>query len=303
MDVIAAASPGERLSSCAVSSTSPRDQRPEPLAGPGEPPNAQHETPQLETPQLETPQHEAAPQETPKARTPADARPAGDAGSDAPARGASARTPRPKAVLRRAGTLRTKQLTGLAAAAVLAVSALFGGLEEVAPDVPREDPGTTLSAAPFEVTVTRAASAPQLTEQIPASVYGRYVLVFAEVTNTSDEPVYTSTLQDLLQLDGVEGLLDSTGTLVSEGGDDRPQIYHALDSSRLSVVGPLMTYSIAFVWEQQERATAPTELTVWIAGHEHRLSSFDRSGQWDYSGIVATVDLPVAEWLPPEDET
>lgn len=204
-------------------------------------------------------------------------------------------------MIRRAGSLSTKQLGGGAALLALLASAFFGGLEETQEDVPVAEPGEAITADPFEVTISRAATAVSLTEQIPDSVNGRYLLVFVQVTNLSDAPVGLSDLTEVVRLESVPGLLTADGTeIASERAAPVP--YHADDSSRLGVVSPGMSYHVAFLWEQAAGAPAPTELTLEVYAQTWTESSLQEQWSWEQPVVTATVPVTVDPWQAPEAE-
>lgn len=158
-----------------------------------------------------------------------------------------------------------------------------------------------MAVAPFDLTVTRATHAVSLTDAIPDSSYGRYLLVFAELTNTTDEPVTRAAIAESVRLVDVEGLVDYfDGAPIEDPAAAEPQLIHALDSTRLGFIGPGMTYSVAFLWEQAGTAAAPPELDLELVAHTWRRSTLDRSWIWTDPAVVTTMTVPVEAWAAPE---
>lgn len=198
----------------------------------------------------------------------------------------------------RAAKLTVRQWGVGVLALALAASAAFGGLDEAVAEQQTVLPGEPASAEPFELTVTRAVHAVELTEVTGASSHGRFLLVFAELVNTDDEPIPADVLVDTVRLLDVDGLAHDLGE-ATDSADVPPQVLNATDSTPLGVVGPQMSYSVAFLWDQSDAVAVPEELTIELYSHQWRRSSLDNRWGWVEPTALATARMPVEAWQPP----
>lgn len=261
------------------------------------------------------PERPSSPSGAPLAATEPPRRPAALA-APAPAPGGGAPTSRPSptrpashgARLRgtaraRAAKLSNKQWGAAATGLALILSAAFGGLDEAAAELVPAVPGEPVAVAPFDVVVTRATHAVTLTDAIPDSSHGRYLLVFAELTNTTDEPVTRAAIAESVRLVDVEGLVGYfDGAPIEDPATAEPQLIHALDSTWLGFIGPGMSYAVAFLWEQDGDADIPPDLEIELVAHTWRRSTLDNSWIWTDPAVVTTMTVPLEAWAPPESD-
>lgn len=135
--------------------------------------------------------------------------------------------------------------------AVLALSLPFGGWREAEADpLTRQEPGTEITAAPFEVTVVRAVHATDLGGYLtePYTPGARHVVVELILRNTSDETLMLSDVRRALSVQGLPVAEDEEETAArleelgfggegSEGVDDAGDVETETDTGTEEVVG------------------------------------------------------------------
>ncbi|MGE0217552.1 hypothetical protein [Mycolicibacterium sp.] len=139
-------------------------------------------------------------------------------------------------------------------AAILAVAALFGGLDTVNTAVTSVPPGQPFSDGAFTVTVQRATVVPEVrgggSVLAPQKPGRRYLGVVATVRNDGTVPW---TLANELDLRG-------------QPDQQFVGVMRVADGSRILTLGPGLTEQLAFVWEVPETALAPGDpvtLRIW----------------------------------------
>lgn len=178
----------------------------------------------------------------------------------------------------------------LLAAAIIGVTGLFGGWNNVATAeraLPTLAPSATTTASPFALAAEKGV---WFAEQKGAGLYPRpgvrYVMVSLRVTNLTKEPLWTATLNHALvpQLEGRE----QSGSQPAP-----PQILQVDDAQALQVLQPGLPYHLVVVWTQQDTAPAPTQLTIDVASHTFRVSSIDAAQDWRDPEAQASVTVPI----------
>lgn len=216
-------------------------------------------------------------------------------GSGAPRRDGTARL---RAVLPWLAARPVRQL-GLGVLLVgLVLSAPFGGWREVGSDAVRAvRPGAEVTTGPLVVTVENVTWAVRPAESFEASPVGAYLLVYGTARNVTDAPVGGEPMTDTIRLVGVDGLVRRTPTLrdpVERWQDARPTVYHRDDAEPLPVLGPGLTYPVAWAFEWSgEGAALPATLTVEVRAQTLRERSTTRELEWLDSAPTATATLPV----------
>lgn len=173
-----------------------------------------------------------------------------------------------------------------ALAVILAVAALFGGLDRVETGVTSFSPGEAFSDGQYTVTVHRARLVPELKAGgfalAPEKPGRRYLGVVVTLRNDGTAP---GRLDRALELHGVD---DAEFVGVSR----------MADGSRAITLGPGLTEELAYVWELPQDALAPGDsitLRVWrkslreglVIYGEHYIDSDTEYGQ-----VVVTVEGP-----------
>ncbi|QTE28712.1 hypothetical protein [Pengzhenrongella sicca] len=180
-----------------------------------------------------------------------------------------------------------------AAVLVLAATAGFGGLESaIAPTLAPVVPGTSVAAAPFEITLDKVLWTAELPGAYLTSDGNRWLAITATVTNTADSSVVDPVI-DALALAGVAGLVKEPVR-----GTDRVTSSARLllaDGSSPFPVQPGLAYDLVFLFEQSGEVPPPTEVTVQVLGHTSRPSTLDRTQGWFDPTVVAQATLPLRE--------
>lgn len=192
-------------------------------------------------------------------------------------------------------TMTLRQVLAAGATVVVLASGLFGGLATARTAGPTEIvAGEPFHAEPFDLTVERLRWSDDL--GLDEDLRGRYLVAVATVENTSDHPVYTSTIRDSVRLKGLDGFY--TGLLGEETGrsdDAAPQVLVLADASPLSAVAPGLEYEVAFVWEQAASEPLPTEATVAVSAWTWRRSSLDDQLMWFDPTVTHAGTLAVSQ--------
>lgn len=176
---------------------------------------------------------------------------------------------------------------------ILASTAAFGGLEPAAPtEIDGIELGAAISAAPFDVTLTKVLWVDELPGASLSDDDNRWLAILATLTSTADESVADPAI-DVVTLSGVDGLVGSpvpgTDRVVSDA-----RLVLA-DGSQPSPLQPGLDYDVVFLFEQSGDAPAPVEVLVQVAGHTRRAGSLDGSLGWFDPAVVAQGLLPMRE--------
>jgi hypothetical protein len=163
----------------------------------------------------------------------------------------------------------------------LAVSGLFGGLDEVkGPRLTAVAPGVIHKGKPWNVTVTGA----RLVDRAPIAPRrsgGHFLAVRATVEVTADRS--RRDLQDVLRL-----------------GPEKPTtIYLLRDNAAADMVHPGLPEDLVFFWELPPGAAAPATVEVHICGKKHRLDSLTGRRDWLDRAPRARVQLAVDDRRSP----
>jgi hypothetical protein len=154
-----------------------------------------------------------------------------------------------------------RQRLGAGAAAVLLVTAPFGGLRATAPTDP--DPITakeSFRVGPFDVVVDHVVTVSDLKPQIEPETEGnRLLAVVGTVRNPGVRPEYAVLLTRALSV--------RHGDVVAPaGGRSASQLVSLADGEAISEVNPGLTYKVAFVFEQRA-GWKKQDVTVDVLGY------------------------------------
>jgi hypothetical protein len=186
-----------------------------------------------------------------------------------------------------------------AAAVVLAVAGLFGGLEERsdAATVPPVEIGEAVDAGPWRISVERAFTIDELEgEYLTDEEANHFFGLVATVTVIDDRP--NQLFARALHLVDVEGLsLDFDGD-----GLAHPRVLRFDDASP-AALNPGVTEQVVYLWEQAKSASVPSEVTIEVLEPNRRRNSLWFTLEWFYEELtpVGAVTVPV-EQLPSEVE-
>lgn len=191
--------------------------------------------------------------------------------------------------------LTPQRLGLLAAVAVLLGFGWLGGWNEAVAETDEiavAKVGQAHAATPFEITVKKAFHADKVSPILPTVAGRRYLMVTADVVNTSGRPVLAGTLTSDVTLDA-EGL----ATLERRDGPAvaRPQVFRINDTLSARAFSPGVTVPVVLVWEQDATAKIPSQVTITVPKHAWRASSMDGSEDWRDPEPEFRVILDVAE--------
>lgn len=140
---------------------------------------------------------------------------------------------------------RSQQLVGGGLALAL-VTAPFGGFESVSASAPLAEvrAGQPLEIGPFEVTVKKAVTVPDLAPTITPAEGNALFVIVATVANVHDQPEHWVTLGNALHLDDP--------AIITEDDDGRrvsPRVFDYVDASSIDVINPGMAHELVLAWE------------------------------------------------------
>ena len=182
-----------------------------------------------------------------------------------------------------------------AAALLLGVSGLFGGLNHV-PLADRVDdvkPGTELTVEPFKMTVKRAVVVDEIEGVVsPRSPGDHLMVLLLDAENRSKESLGSNLLEPVSR---AKSFLNRTLVVL----DDRlapaaPSVYDADSNIAVSMLSPGLTYRLAIVWEF--RGSLPRQLRLGLAKLTLRGETISPDDlEWQDPEEAATMTLPVAD--------
>jgi hypothetical protein len=171
-----------------------------------------------------------------------------------------------------------------AGVAALAVSGLFGGLNDVhRPELPTVEVKAADRGSPWNVTVLRARLISDLSPLKPATAGNHWLGVVATVEVTADES--RTDLADVLRLSGVAGLTS----------DEPAHVVQMRDATEPVQLNPGMPEDLAFVWEQAAGTPKAAEVTLQIYGKTYRLDSIGDKMAWLDPAPRAQVVVPLED--------
>lgn len=175
-----------------------------------------------------------------------------------------------------------RQLVLAAGGVVLLVSGLFGGLRQAEADErPRLVAGKAHESAPLDITVRRVVWSDDLGEVIGPSEFGRYLLVFADISTDEDTSLKASVVAEAVRIQGLDKFRASVyGTDETRSEEPAPRIVVTDDQVDLSELGPGLTYEVAFIWEQRASEPLPVTVSVVTRSQRFRQSSLEELSGW-----------------------
>ncbi len=187
-------------------------------------------------------------------------------------------------------------LLGLAVIVIVGAIGGWGAATEGAEEVPASAVGVPIEAAPFEATVRRARFFDELRPSFYAEEGFRYVALSVDVTNTSNEPVPSSTLAQAAAID-VDG--QKAADLESGPRPVDPWVVRTADGLTQHTFQPGLAVNVVLVWQQDAARPLPEEVTVTLGRHTLRASSMDGTLGWRDTEPVAVVVLPLEPLAEP----
>lgn len=190
-----------------------------------------------------------------------------------------------------------RQLVLAAGAVVLLVSGAFGGLRQAEPDQrPRLVVDEPHVSAPFTITIKGVRWSEDLGEVIGPSEFGRYLLVFADISTDEDTSVDLYVVKEAVRLQGLKAFKRySSGVEEVRSELPDPRVVVTEDQVDLSELGPGLTYEVAFVWEQRTSEPLPSTASVVTRSHQFRQSSLEEERNWFDATDDAVGRFPVTK--------
>lgn len=194
-------------------------------------------------------------------------------------------TRNPESLTGRLAALGPKRFSQALAAAALAVTGLFGGLDRVDTAVTPLEPDSPFDDGALTVTVKRARLLPEVTAGekvlLTAPPGSQYLAVVASLANDGTEPV---PLSGEIDLRGVEQSGAAT-------------VFRLADGSQTASLGPGLSDDFGYVWQVPLTALRPgdtVELRIWKKRYIE-LSVALGKGWIDSSTDYAEVKISVEE--------
>jgi hypothetical protein len=155
-----------------------------------------------------------------------------------------------------------RQRLGAGVAALLLVTAPFGGLRAAAEPGPEKlVAGRTFEIGPYDVTLRKVVTVGDLAPAIePTQPGGRLLVLSGKVTNPGDRPEYATLLTRAFAVTGGDVVTPERGPAV-------PRLVSVEDGQDISTINPGLTYDVAIVFEQSAGWTEQP-VTVDVSGYE-----------------------------------
>lgn len=175
-----------------------------------------------------------------------------------------------------------RQLVLAVGAVVLLISGAFGGLAQAEPDQrPRLVVDKPHTSAPFDITIKGVRWSEDLGEVIGPSDFGRYLLVFADVSTDEDMSIEASIVGEALRIQGLKGFRKSRYSMDKVRSEyPAPRLVVAEDQVDLSELGPGLTYEVAFIWEQRLSEPLPSSVSLVSRTQQFRQSRLEEGSFW-----------------------
>lgn len=181
---------------------------------------------------------------------------------------------------------RSLRTWGISAAAVLlAVSAVFGGLRKAEAEVPQVAAGTAIDAGQFEVTIQRVVVVKDLKPLFEPEEGGALIAVVTKLKVTDDTGV--SPPSDLIRLIGVPGIKDT---------DPPVGTTNLRDATRNPVLTPEYGEDVAYVWKLPKANTLPADVKLTVQHYQHiQESLLDSHEKWMPDEVAAESTVKVKD--------
>ncbi|NEA31878.1 hypothetical protein G3I17_09400 [Streptomyces sp. SID13031] len=171
-----------------------------------------------------------------------------------------------------------------AAAVLLAVSAVFGGLKKAADETPQVAAGTAIDAGRFEVTIQRVVAVKDLKPLFQPDDGGALIAVVTKLKVT--DKAGATPPSDLLRLIGVPGVKDT---------DPPMGTTNISDQTRNPVLTPEYGEDVAYVWKIPKLSALPTEVKLSVQHYEFGESLLDKHDKWTTDEIAAESSVKVKD--------
>lgn len=183
----------------------------------------------------------------------------------------------------RGRSVRTWMLS--AGGVLLAISAVFGGLEEAADETPQVEAGTAIDTGRFEVTVQRVVTVKELKPLFTPDPGGSLIAVVTRLKVTDDTGATPPS--DLIRLTGVPGIKDTDAPLGTT---------NIRDATMNPVLTPEYGEEVAYVWKLPKATELPTEVSLTVQGYQHvEESILDHHEKWLPDTIAAQSTVTVKD--------
>ncbi|SOC58421.1 hypothetical protein [Ornithinimicrobium cerasi] len=177
--------------------------------------------------------------------------------------------------------------------AALLLTVPFGGLAAAPEDEPDAvAAGTTVRAAPWELTLERAVWGPELGGDLPAAEGVQQVLVLGTLRSTAGTTLSSSELRGSLRVRDLPGAADAFGTPLEDGMLPWDSLWTLEPATAtLRAVAPGLTYDVGLHLTTTER-TLPDQIEVEVFTKTHRQSSLEDTMLWTDEQRTAVVRVP-----------
>jgi hypothetical protein len=178
---------------------------------------------------------------------------------------------------------------------LVAVMGLAGGLDRVTPaGLPVVAVNEPSQGEPWNVTVSHAVLAADLSPATLQEEDGYWLAVIADVEITADESRID--LDEILYVTGVQGLgRDRLESSIFPGGLLADDIRLFRDASAAGALHPGLPERLAFLWELAGGAPPPAEVHVEIVGKVHRKDVLTGQMSWLDAAPRAQLTVPVED--------
>jgi hypothetical protein len=171
-----------------------------------------------------------------------------------------------------------------AAAVLLAISAVFGGLKKAADETPRVEAGTAIDAGQFEVTIQRVVGVKDLKPLFQPDEGGALIAVVTKLKVTGKTG--TVPRSDLVRLIGVPGVKDTDPPIGTT---------NIKDETRDPVLIPEFGEDVAYVWKIPKLSELPAEVKLTVQHYEFGESILDHHDKWSPDKVAAESSVKVKD--------
>ncbi|WP_122261943.1 hypothetical protein [Ornithinimicrobium cerasi] len=177
--------------------------------------------------------------------------------------------------------------------AALLLTVPFGGLAAAPEDEPEAvTAGTTVRAAPWELTLERAVWGPELGGDFLEQEGVQHVLVLGTLRSTAGTTLSASELGSSVRIRDLPGAADAFGTPLEDGLLPWDSLW-TLEPATVSLraVAPGLTYDVGLHLTTTEQ-TVPAEIQVELYSKTYRESSLEDTMLWTDERRTAVVTVP-----------
>jgi hypothetical protein len=184
---------------------------------------------------------------------------------------------------------------GPAAAVLLGISGLFGGLDHVplADRVGEVQPGSEVTVEPFELTLKRAVVIDEIDGVVSPTTEGNHLMmVLLDAENVSKESLGSYLLSPVSRAKSY--MTRNLVVLDDRLAPDSASVYDSDSNAAVGLLSPGLTYHLAVVWEFG--GSIPQRLPLGLAKLTLRGNTISPDVlEWQDPAEAATLTLPVQD--------